>query len=165
DTFNTAASSENIDISNDESETSYLGKLEYSLCYRTQKEELKIQIVEISGYLSNADGITDLFVKLQFLPDIGKRIETKPHRIIDTKSEIGEAFTVKDLSVANKQDKTLIFHIYATDRKVRFDLIGELRVDLNTLDHDKVTRAVKGFTVPTLIEENSIKEKKIKVYN
>ncbi|XP_069800979.1 synaptotagmin-2-like isoform X2 [Dendropsophus ebraccatus] len=77
-------------------------------------------------------GTSDPYVKVFFLPDKKKKYETKVHR--KTLNPIfNETFTFK-IPYQELGGKTLCMSIYDFDRFSKHDIIGEVKVAMNTVD-------------------------------
>ncbi|KAE8623213.1 hypothetical protein XENTR_v10005541 [Xenopus tropicalis] len=77
-------------------------------------------------------GTSDPYVKVFFLPDKKKKHETKVHR--KTLNPIfNETFTFK-IPYQELGGKTLCMSIYDFDRFSKHDIIGEVKVPMNTVD-------------------------------
>ncbi|CAF0900473.1 unnamed protein product [Adineta ricciae] len=125
-----------------------LGKLEYSLDYDFQKQELKVEVIQAQQLPAmDLSGTSDPYVKLYIFPDKKKKFETKVHR--KTLNPIfNETFVFKNLPYGEIGGKTLVFAVFDFDRFSRHDQIGELQIPLNTVDLGKIIREIKDLIPP-----------------
>jgi len=139
---------DNEDADSKKSEAPNLGKLEYSLDYDFQKQELKVEVIQAQELPAmDMSGTSDPYVKVYVLPDKKKKFETKVYR--KTLNPIfNETFIFKNLAYGEIGGKTLVFAVYDFDRFSRHDQIGEVQIPLNTVDLGKVIREIKDLTPP-----------------
>lgn len=139
---------DNEDADSKKSETPNLGKLEYSLDYDFQKQELKVEVIQAQELPAmDMSGTSDPYVKVYILPDKKKKFETKVYR--KTLNPVfNETFVFKNLAYGEIGGKTLVFAVYDFDRFSRHDQIGEVQIPLNTVDLGKVIREIKDLTPP-----------------
>ncbi|CAF1575746.1 unnamed protein product, partial [Adineta steineri] len=139
---------DNEDADSKKSEAPNLGKLEYSLDYDFQKQELKVEVIQAQELPAmDMSGTSDPYVKVYVLPDKKKKFETKVYR--KTLNPVfNETFIFKNLAYGEIGGKTLIFAVYDFDRFSRHDQIGEVQIPLNTVDLGKVIREIKDLTPP-----------------
>jgi synaptotagmin-1 len=139
---------DNEDADSKKSEAPNLGKLEYSLDYDFQKQELKVEVIQAQELPAmDMSGTSDPYVKVYVLPDKKKKFETKVYR--KTLNPIfNETFIFKNLAYGEIGGRTLVFAVYDFDRFSRHDQIGEVQIPLNTVDLGKVIREIKDLTPP-----------------
>ncbi|KAG8577766.1 hypothetical protein GDO81_010283 [Engystomops pustulosus] len=115
-----------------------LGKLQYSLDYDFQNNQLMVGIIQAAELPAlDMGGTSDPYVKLFLLPDKKKKFETKVHR--KTLNPVfNEQFTFK-VPYAELGGKTLVMTVYDFDRFSKHDIIGEVKVPMNTVDFGHVT--------------------------
>uniref|UniRef100_A0A8C5MBV3 Synaptotagmin n=1 Tax=Leptobrachium leishanense TaxID=445787 RepID=A0A8C5MBV3_9ANUR len=115
-----------------------LGKLQYSLDYDFQNNQLMVGIIQAAELPAlDMGGTSDPYVKLFLLPDKKKKFETKVHR--KTLNPVfNEQFTFK-MPYAELGGKTLIMTVYDFDRFSKHDVIGDVKVPMNTVDFGHVT--------------------------
>lgn len=115
-----------------------LGKLQYSLDYDFQNNQLMVGIIQAAELPAlDMGGTSDPYVKLFLLPDKKKKFETKVHR--KTLNPVfNEQFTFK-VPYAELGGKTLVLTVYDFDRFSKHDVIGEVKVPMNTVDFGHVT--------------------------
>jgi len=136
---------DNEDADSKKSETPNLGKLEYSLDYDFQKQELKVEVIQAQELPAmDMSGTSDPYVKVYVLPDKKKKFETKVYR--KTLNPVfNETFIFKNLPYGEIGGKTLVFAVYDFDRFSRHDQIGELQIPLSAVDLGKVIRELKDL--------------------
>jgi synaptotagmin-1 len=139
---------DNEDADSKKSEAPNLGKLEYSLDYDFQKQELKVEVIQAQELPAmDMSGTSDPYVKVYVLPDKKKKFETKVYR--KTLNPIfNETFIFKNLAYGEIGGRTLVFAVYDFDRFSRHDQIGEVQIPLNTVDLGKVIREIKDLSPP-----------------
>ncbi|XP_053572735.1 synaptotagmin-1 [Bombina bombina] len=115
-----------------------LGKLQYSLDYDFQNNQLMVGIIQAAELPAlDMGGTSDPYVKVFLMPDKKKKFETKVHR--KTLNPVfNEQFTFK-VPYAELGGKTLILTVYDFDRFSKHDVIGEVKVPMNTVDFGHVT--------------------------
>lgn len=125
---------EDLDMGGEkEEEEKKLGKLQFSLDYDFQQNNLAVGVIQAAD-LPGMDmgGTSDPYVKVYLLPDKKKKYETKVHR--KTLNPIfNETFNFK-VNYNEIGEKTLVFAIYDFDRFSRHDIIGEVRIPMNQVD-------------------------------
>ncbi|CAF0932846.1 unnamed protein product [Rotaria sp. Silwood1] len=139
---------DNEDAESKKSEPQYLGKLEYSLDYDFQKQELKVEVIQAQELPPmDINGSSDPYVKVYILPDKKRKFETKVQK--KTLNPVfNEAFIFKDLPYGEIGGKTLVFSVVDFDRLSRHDPMGELQIPLNAVDLGKVVRETKELMPP-----------------
>ncbi|KAE8623209.1 hypothetical protein XENTR_v10005541 [Xenopus tropicalis] len=124
---------EGEDKEEEEKEEEKLGKLQFSLDYDFQNNQMQVGIIQATELPAlDMGGTSDPYVKVFFLPDKKKKHETKVHR--KTLNPIfNETFTFK-IPYQELGGKTLCMSIYDFDRFSKHDIIGEVKVPMNTVD-------------------------------
>ncbi|KAG8439717.1 hypothetical protein GDO86_005769 [Hymenochirus boettgeri] len=119
-------------------EAEKLGKLQYSLDYDFQNNQLMVGIIQAAELPAlDMGGTSDPYVKLFLLPDKKKKFETKVHR--KTLNPVfNEQFTFK-VPYSELGGKTLVMIVYDFDRFSKHDVIGDVKVPMNTVDFGHVT--------------------------
>lgn len=110
-----------------------LGKLQYSIDYDFTEGKLTIGILQAADLLSmDSGGTSDPYVKVYVLPDKKKKFDTKVHK--KTLNPVfNETFTFK-IPFQEMGGKTLVMSVYDFDRFSKHDVIGEIKIPMNTLD-------------------------------
>ncbi|XP_075709642.1 synaptotagmin-2 [Rhinoderma darwinii] len=124
---------EGEDKEDEEKEEEKLGKLQFSLDYDFQNNQIQVGVIQATELPAlDMGGTSDPYVKITFLPDKKKKYETKVHR--KTLNPIfNETFTFK-IPYQELGGKTLSMSIYDFDRFSKHDIIGEIKVPMNTVD-------------------------------
>ncbi|XP_018419154.1 PREDICTED: synaptotagmin-2-like isoform X2 [Nanorana parkeri] len=124
---------EGEDKEEEEKEEEKLGKLQFSLDYDFQNNQMQVGVIQATELPAlDMGGTSDPYVKIFFLPDKKKKHETKVHR--KTLNPIfNETFTFK-IPYQELGGKTLVMAIYDFDRFSKHDIIGEIKVPMNTVD-------------------------------
>lgn len=117
----------------EEKEEEKLGKLQFSLDYDFQNNQMTVGVIQATELPAlDMGGTSDPYVKVFFLPDKKKKFETKVHR--KTLNPVfNETFTFK-IPYQELGGKTLCLSIYDFDRFSKHDIIGEVKVPMNTVD-------------------------------
>ncbi|XP_029429649.1 synaptotagmin-2 [Rhinatrema bivittatum] len=117
----------------EEKEEENLGKLQFSLDYDFQNNQMQVGVIQAAELPAlDMGGTSDPYVKVFFLPDKKKKFETKVHR--KTLNPVfNETFTFK-IPYQELGGKTLCMSIYDFDRFSKHDIIGEVKVPMNTVD-------------------------------
>jgi synaptotagmin-1 len=131
-----------------------LGKLEFSLDYDFQKQELTVGVMQASELPAmDMGGTSDPYVKVYIMPEKKKKFETKVHR--KTLNPVfNETFVFKNLAYGDISGKTLVFAIYDFDRFSRHDQIGEVPIPLGHVDLGKVIQEWRDVQPPAGEKEN-----------
>ena len=138
-------------------EVQNLGKLEYSMDYDFQKQELTVGVLQACELPAmDMGGTSDPYVKVYILPEKKKKFETKVHR--KTLNPVfNETFIFKNLAYGDISGKTLVFAIYDFDRFSRHDQIGEVTIPLGHVDLGKVIQEMRDIQPPAGEKENENK--------
>lgn len=133
--------SKNVEVPN-------LGKLQFSLDYDFQKQELTVGVIQATELPAmDMGGTSDPYVKIYIMPEKKKKFETKVHR--KTLNPVfNESFTFKQVAYAEIGSKTLVFAIYDFDRFSRHDQIGEITIPLTSVDLGKVIEETRDIAPP-----------------
>ncbi|KTG44324.1 hypothetical protein cypCar_00009593 [Cyprinus carpio] len=117
----------------EEKEVEKLGKLQYSLDYDFQDNKLTVGILQCADLISmDSGGTSDPYVKVFILPDKKKKFDTKVHK--KTLNPVfNESFVFK-IPYQELGGKTLVMSVYDYDRFSKHDIIGEVKLPMNTLD-------------------------------
>nr|XP_009857491.1 synaptotagmin isoform X1 [Ciona intestinalis]XP_026695161.1 synaptotagmin isoform X1 [Ciona intestinalis] len=143
-----------VDIGEKEDEEEKkLGKLQFSLDYDFQQNNLAVGVIQAAD-LPGMDmgGTSDPYVKVFMLPDKKKKQETKVHR--KTLNPVfNETFNFK-VPYNEIGGKTLVFAVYDFDRFSKHDIIGEVRVPMNQVDLGTITEEWRDLTSAENDKEN-----------
>uniref|UniRef100_A0A3Q3N7W8 Synaptotagmin-2-like n=1 Tax=Mastacembelus armatus TaxID=205130 RepID=A0A3Q3N7W8_9TELE len=95
--------------------------------------QLTVGILQAADLLSmDSGGTSDPYVKVYVLPDKKKKFDTKVHK--KTLNPVfNETFTFK-IPFQEMGGKTLVMSVYDFDRFSKHDVIGEIKIPMNTLD-------------------------------
>jgi len=124
-------------LEKEEKEEANLGKLQFSLDYDFQNNNLSVGIMQAADLAAmDMNGTSDPYVKVYVLPDRKKKFETKVHR--KTLNPVfNENFSFK-IPYSEIGGKTLVMAVYDFDRFSKHDIIGEIRIPMNTVDLGQV---------------------------
>ena len=128
-------------------EKQFLGRLSYSMDYDFQKGELTVGIISASDLVGmDMSGTSDPYVKVFLMPDKKKKFETKVHR--KTLNPIfNETFTFK-VAFAEIAGQTLMMAVYDFDRFSKHDMIGNVKIPLNSVDLGSTIEDTKELQPP-----------------
>ncbi|XP_023654374.1 synaptotagmin Va [Paramormyrops kingsleyae] len=117
----------------EEKERENLGKLEFTLDYNFTDNQLIVGILQAQDLAAmDMGGTSDPYVKVYMLPDKKKKFETKVQRK-NLSPVFNETFTFK-IPYAELGGKTLVLQVYDFDRFSKHDVIGEVKIPMNTVD-------------------------------
>ncbi|KFM09279.1 Synaptotagmin-2, partial [Pygoscelis adeliae] len=121
------------DMKSGNQEPENLGKLQFSLDYDFQANQLTVGILQAAELPAlDMGGTSDPYVKVFLLPDKKKKYETKVQKKT-LNPAFNETFTFK-VPYQELGGKTLVMAIYDFDRFSKHDIIGEVKVPMNTVD-------------------------------
>uniref|UniRef100_A0A8B9TJE1 Synaptotagmin n=1 Tax=Anas platyrhynchos TaxID=8839 RepID=A0A8B9TJE1_ANAPL len=114
----------------EEKEPENLGKLQFSLDYDFQANQLTVGILQAAELPAlDMGGTSDPYVKVFLLPDKKKKYETKVQKKTLNPLALSPQVPYQELG-----GKTLVMAIYDFDRFSKHDIIGEVKVPMNTVD-------------------------------
>ncbi|KAM9759664.1 synaptotagmin-2-like isoform 2-T6 [Menidia menidia] len=118
----------------EEKEEEKLGKLQYSIEYDFENTKLTIGILQAADLMSmDSGGTSDPYVRVFILPDKKKKFDTKVHK--KTLNPVfNETFVFKQVPYEELGGKTLCMSVYDYDRFSKHDVIGEVKLPMNTID-------------------------------
>ncbi|XP_014900342.1 synaptotagmin-1-like isoform X1 [Poecilia latipinna] len=117
----------------EEKEQEKLGKLEFSLDYNFTDCQLIVGILQAQDLAAmDMGGTSDPYVKVFLLPDKKKKYETKVQRK-NLSPVFNETFIFK-IPYAELGGKTLILQVFDFDRFSKHDMIGEIKIPMNSVD-------------------------------
>ncbi|XP_074833694.1 synaptotagmin-2 [Carettochelys insculpta] len=117
----------------EEKEPENLGKLQFSLDYDFQANQLTVGILQAAELPAlDMGGTSDPYVKVFLLPDKKKKYETKVQK--KTLNPVFNETFVFKVPYQELGGKTLVMAIYDFDRFSKHDIIGEVKVPMNTVD-------------------------------
>lgn len=117
----------------EEKERENLGKLEFTLDYNFTDNQLIVGILQAQDLAAmDMGGTSDPYVKVYMLPDKKKKYETKVQRK-NLSPVFNETFTFK-IPYAELGGQTLVMQVYDFDRFSKHDVIGEVKIPMNTVD-------------------------------
>ncbi|TNM97541.1 hypothetical protein fugu_015697 [Takifugu bimaculatus] len=117
----------------EEEEKEFFGKLEYTLDYNFTDNQLIVGILQAQDLAAmDMGGTSDPYVKVYMLPDKKKKFETKVQRK-NLCPVFNETFTFK-IPYSDLGGQTLVLQVFDFDRFGKHDLIGEIKIPMNTID-------------------------------
>ncbi|XP_041634145.1 synaptotagmin Va [Cheilinus undulatus] len=116
-----------------EEEKEFFGKLEYTLDYNFTDNQLIVGILQAQDLPAmDMGGTSDPYVKVYMLPDKKKKFETKVQRK-NLCPVFNETFTFK-IPYTELGGQTLVLQVFDFDRFGKHDVIGEIKIPMNTID-------------------------------
>lgn len=117
----------------EEKEQEKLGKLQYSIDYDFENTKLTIGILQAADLMSmDSGGTSDPYVRVLLLPDKKKKFDTKVHK--KTLNPVFNETFVFKIPYEELGGKTLCMSVYDYDRFSKHDVIGEVKLPMNTID-------------------------------
>ncbi|XP_044188058.1 synaptotagmin Va isoform X2 [Thunnus albacares] len=117
----------------EEEEKEFFGKLEYSLDYNFTDNQLIVGILQAQDLPAmDMGGTSDPYVKVYMLPDKKKKFETKVQRK-NLCPVFNETFTFK-IPYNELGGQTLVLQVFDFDRFGKHDVIGEIKIAMNSID-------------------------------
>ncbi|KAI4899008.1 hypothetical protein NFI96_024076 [Prochilodus magdalenae] len=114
-------------------EHEHLGKLEFSLDYNFTEAQLIVGILQAQDLAAmDIGGTSDPYVKVYLLPDKKKKFETKVQRK-NLCPVFNETFIFK-IPYAELGGKTLVLQVFDFDRFGKHDVIGQIKIPMNSVD-------------------------------
>ncbi|KTF92055.1 hypothetical protein cypCar_00040115 [Cyprinus carpio] len=116
-----------------EGEKEYYGKLEYSLDYSFTDNQLIVGVLQAQDLPAmDIGGTSDPYVKVYMLPDKKKKFETKVQRK-NLCPVFNETFIFK-IPFNDLAGQTLVLQVFDFDRFGKHDVIGEIKIPMNSID-------------------------------
>ncbi|XP_063759924.1 synaptotagmin Va isoform X2 [Eleginops maclovinus] len=117
----------------EDEEKENFGKLEYSLDYNFNDNQLIVGILQAQDLAAmDLGGTSDPYVKVYMLPDKKKKFETKVQRK-NLSPVFNETFTFK-IPYSELGGQTLVLQVFDFDRFGKHDVIGEIKIAMNSID-------------------------------
>ncbi|XP_068449995.1 synaptotagmin-2-like isoform X1 [Clinocottus analis] len=117
----------------EEKEEEKLGKLQYSIEYDFENAKLTVGILQAADLISmDSGGTSDPYVKVQLLPEKKKKFDTKVHK--KTLNPVFNETFVFKVPYEELGGKTLMMSVYDYDRFSKHDVIGDVKIAMNTID-------------------------------
>ncbi|KAM8844925.1 synaptotagmin Va isoform 1-T2 [Spinachia spinachia] len=117
----------------EDEEKENFGKLEYSLDYNFNDNQLIVGILQAQDLAAmDLGGTSDPYVKVYMLPDKKKKFETKVQRK-NLSPVFNETFSFK-IPYSELGGQTLVLQVFDFDRFGKHDVIGEIKIPMNSID-------------------------------
>ncbi|XP_069570615.1 synaptotagmin VIII isoform X1 [Brachyistius frenatus] len=147
------------DVSDDDygSTKQLRGKMLYSLDYNANLSELTVGIKQANSLKAmDLGGSSDPYVKVYICPDKSKTCETKVFR--NTLNPVfNEQFSFQ-LSKSSLLKSIVVMKVFDFNRFSRHEIIGELRVQLCSVDWNHVIEEWQDLAEPAKFEEENLGE-------
>ncbi|KAJ8271442.1 hypothetical protein COCON_G00103010 [Conger conger] len=133
------------------------GRLLYSLEYRGENSELTVGVKEAAELKAmDLGGTSDPYVKVYTLPDKSKTCETKVFR--KTLHPMFNEYFKFQIPLAELNDSTLVMQVFDFNRFTKHDIIGELRLQLGTIDWNHVIEEWRDLSEASKFEQENLGE-------
>ncbi|XP_041853754.1 synaptotagmin VIII isoform X2 [Melanotaenia boesemani] len=131
------------------------GKLLYALEYNTAQSELTVGIKQANSLKAMDLGrSSDPYVKVYILPEKSKTYETKVFK--NTLNPVfNEQFTFQ-VSKSSLLTSTVVMKVFDFNRFTKHEIIGELRVQLSSVDWNHVMEEWQDLAEPAKYEEENL---------
>lgn len=117
----------------EEKEEEKLGKLQYSIAYDFDNTKLTVGILQAADLISmDSGGTSDPYVKVYILPDKKKKFDTKVHK--KTLNPVFNENFVFKIPYEELGGKILVMSVFDYDRFSKHDIIGEVKIPMNSID-------------------------------
>ncbi|MBN3324035.1 SYT1 protein, partial [Atractosteus spatula] len=131
------------------------GRLLYSLEYNTHSSELTVGVKEAAELKAmDLGGTSDPYVKLYLLPNKSKVYETKVFR--KTLNPVFNEQFKFQVPHSELNESTLVMQVYDFNRFSKHDIIGELRLQLSTVDWNHVIEEWKDLNEASKFEQENL---------
>ncbi|CAB1323467.1 unnamed protein product, partial [Coregonus sp. 'balchen'] len=126
------------------------GRLLYSLEYKAQ--ELTVGIKQAAALPAmDLGGTSDPYIKVYITPKKSKTLETKVYR--KTLNPVFNEHFKFEIDKAELNESTIVMKVFDFDRFSKHDIIGELRLQLGTIDWNHVIEEWKDLSEPSKSED------------
>ncbi|XP_051570764.1 synaptotagmin-2-like [Myxocyprinus asiaticus] len=116
-----------------EGEKEFYGKLEFTVDYNFTENQLIVGILQAQDLPAmDIGGTSDPYVKVYMLPDKKKKFETKVQRK-NLCPVFNETFIFK-IPFNDLAGQTLVLQVFDFDRFGKHDVIGEIKIPMNSVD-------------------------------
>ncbi|KAJ8417091.1 hypothetical protein AAFF_G00283180 [Aldrovandia affinis] len=150
---NSALTEPERDDSEQDSSDMLRGRLLYSLEYNPQSSELTVGVKEAAELKAmDLGGTSDPYVKVYNLPNNSKTYETQVFR--RTLNPVFNEHFKFQIAQAELGDTSLVLQVFDFNRFSKHDIIGELRLQLGTVDWNHVIEEWKDLSEASNFEEN-----------
>ncbi|KAJ8247260.1 hypothetical protein GJAV_G00244250 [Gymnothorax javanicus] len=133
------------------------GRVLYSLEYKTENSELTVGVKKAAELRAmNLGGTSDPYVKVYTLPNKSKTWETKVFR--KTLHPVFNEFFKFQIPFAELSESTLVMQVFDFNRFTKHDIIGELRLQLGTIDWHHVIEEWSDLSEASKFEHENLGE-------
>ncbi|XP_029993509.1 synaptotagmin VIII isoform X4 [Sphaeramia orbicularis] len=133
------------------------GKLLYSLEYNAAQTELTVGIKQADNLKAmDLGGSSDPYVKIYICPDKTKTCETKVFRNT-LKPVFNEQFTFQ-ITKSSLLKSTVVMQVFDFNRFSKHEIIGEIRLQLGSIDWNHVIEEWQDLAEPAKFEEENLGE-------
>ncbi|TRY81711.1 hypothetical protein DNTS_026019 [Danionella cerebrum] len=133
------------------------GKLQYSLEFNASRSELSVGIKEAAALQAmDSGGTSDPYVKIYILPSKSKTFETKVFR--KTLNPVFNETFRYPIPQKELIESTLVMQVYDFNRFSKHDIIGEIRLNLSTVDWNHVIEEWRDLSEASKHEQEHLGE-------
>ncbi|XP_053498230.1 synaptotagmin VIII [Ictalurus furcatus] len=133
------------------------GKLLYSLEYNAARSEMTVGVKEAAELMAmDSSGTSDPYVKVYIRPNKFKTYETKVFR--KTLNPVFNEHFKYQISQKDLSESILMMQVYDFNRFSKHDVIGELRLELSTVDWNHVIEEWTDLNAPSKNEQEHLGE-------
>ncbi|XP_071974188.1 synaptotagmin-8 isoform X1 [Engystomops pustulosus] len=138
-------------------ENDYRGRLQYSVEYNYQREEMTVQVKQAASLKAmDSGGTSDPYVIVFLTNDSRKKHETKVYRKT-LNPTFNESFTFKLLK-SEVEDTSAVMQVYDFNRFSKHDVIGEVRLQLRDINLQHVIEEWKELSAASNTEYERLGE-------
>ncbi|XP_069821768.1 synaptotagmin-8 [Dendropsophus ebraccatus] len=138
-------------------ENDYRGRLQYSVEYNYQKEEITVSVKQAASLKAmDSGGTSDPYVVVYLTNDTRKKCETKVYRKT-LNPTFNESFAFK-LTQTEIEDTQVVMRVYDFNRFSKHDTIGEVRLLLRDMDLQHVIEEWKELNAESTVEYERLGE-------
>lgn len=138
-------------------ENEYRGRLQYSVEYNYQKEEVTVAVKQAASLKAmDSGGTSDPYVIVYLTNDTRKKNETKVHRKT-VNPTFNERFAFK-LLPSEVEVTEIVMRVYDFNRFSKHDVIGEVRLPLRNMDLQHVIEEWKELNAESTTEYERLGE-------
>ncbi|XP_077177610.1 synaptotagmin-8 [Paroedura picta] len=133
------------------------GRLQYSLEYDFQSQELKVGVKQAADLKAmDSGGTSDPYAIVYLTSDMRKKFETKVYR--KTLNPVFNDSFIFQIPHGDVAESTLVMQVYDFNRFSKHDIIGEMRLPLGDIDLQHVIEQWHELTAASKIEQERLGE-------
>ncbi|KAG9475668.1 hypothetical protein GDO78_003852, partial [Eleutherodactylus coqui] len=146
-----------IDLLKKSQENESRGRLQYSVEYNFQREEITVAVKQAASLKAmDSGGTSDPYVIVYLTNDTRKKNETKVHRKTLSPT-FNESFNFKLLQT-ELEETDVVMQVFDFNRFSKHDVIGEVRLPLRNMDLNHVIEEWKELSAKSTMETERLGE-------